>query len=126
MTVPIYAWGLIWFLLVAWASDRYGMRGPFIAGPLVLLIIGYAILMSVESLGVRYFACYSKPQPLFSVKDPSNKRSNCDGHLPYNWNVHDVAERQRCTALQAGHYDRFIFDFRKHGRGCRRPDFHLC
>ncbi|THX81714.1 high-affinity nicotinic acid transporter [Aureobasidium pullulans] len=58
MTVPIYAWGLIWFLLVAWASDRYGMRGPFIAGPLVLLIIGYAILMSVESLGVRYFACY--------------------------------------------------------------------
>ncbi|THX92442.1 high-affinity nicotinic acid transporter [Aureobasidium pullulans] len=58
MTVPIYAWGLIWFLLVAWASDRYGMRGRFIAGPLVLLIIGYAILMSVESLGVRYFACY--------------------------------------------------------------------
>lgn len=60
MTVPIYVWGLVWFLAIAWCSDRYGMRGPFIAGPLVLLIIGYAILISVESLGVRYFACYSK------------------------------------------------------------------
>ncbi|GAB7353472.1 hypothetical protein MBLNU459_g3928t2 [Dothideomycetes sp. NU459] len=58
MTVPIYLWGLIWFLMVAWASDRYGMRGPFIAGPLLFLIIGYAILLSVASLGVRYFACY--------------------------------------------------------------------
>lgn len=68
MTVPVYVWGLVWFLAIAWCSDRFGMRGPFIAGPLILLIVGYAILLSVESLGVRYFACYSKlPCPISNL-----------------------------------------------------------
>ena len=60
MTVPIYFCALIFFLGLAYCSDRTGMRGPFLAGPLVLLIIGYAILISVDNLKVRFFACFGK------------------------------------------------------------------
>ncbi|KAH0844940.1 hypothetical protein AYO21_04136 [Fonsecaea monophora] len=58
MTVPIYFWGMCWCLFIAWASDRSGYRGPFIAFHLLVLIIGYSILVSVKSLGVRYFGCF--------------------------------------------------------------------
>jgi MFS family permease len=63
MTVPIYMVGLVWFLMIAYCSDRVGVRGPFLAGPLLCLIIGYAILISVESLKVRFFACFGKLLP---------------------------------------------------------------
>ncbi|KAK8240199.1 high-affinity nicotinic acid transporter [Phyllosticta capitalensis] len=58
MTVPVYFWGTIFFLFIAWSSDRTGNRGYWLAGPIACLIIGYAILISVESTGVRYFACF--------------------------------------------------------------------
>ncbi|KAJ5714030.1 high-affinity nicotinic acid transporter [Penicillium malachiteum] len=58
MTVPIYIVSLIWFLVIAYFSDRTGLRGPFLAGPLLCLVIGYAILISVEDLEVRFFACF--------------------------------------------------------------------
>ncbi|KAK0653825.1 putative transporter C11D3.18C [Lasiodiplodia hormozganensis] len=58
MTVPIYFWGLSTFLFTAYMSDRQRQRGYWIAGPLVFLVIGYAILISVDSVGVRYFACF--------------------------------------------------------------------
>jgi hypothetical protein len=58
MTVPVYFWGLITFLFTAYMSDRTANRGFWIGGPLFCLIVGYAILISVESLGVRYFACF--------------------------------------------------------------------
>lgn len=60
MTAPIYLWGLCTFLFTAWMSDRTGNRGYWIAGPLVCLVIGYAMLLRVDSLGVRYFACFGK------------------------------------------------------------------
>jgi MFS family permease len=60
MTVPIYMVSLVWFLALAYFSDRTGVRWPFLAGPLVCLIIGYAILISVEDLKVRFFACFGK------------------------------------------------------------------
>ena len=60
MTVPIYFWGLSTFLFTAYMSDRQRQRGYWIAGPLVFLVIGYAILISVDSVGVRYFACFGK------------------------------------------------------------------
>ncbi|KAI1268421.1 high-affinity nicotinic acid transporter [Xylariaceae sp. FL1019] len=58
LTVPIYFWGLITYLVVAYFSDKVGNRGFFIGGALLFLIIGYSILISVDSLGVRYFACF--------------------------------------------------------------------
>ncbi|TVY50609.1 putative transporter [Lachnellula cervina] len=57
LTVPIYFWGLFWFLFVAYMSDRQ-TRGYWIGGPLICLVIGYAILIGTSSVGARYFACY--------------------------------------------------------------------
>ncbi|EXJ78930.1 hypothetical protein A1O3_08430 [Capronia epimyces CBS 606.96] len=58
MTVPIYMCALVFFLVLAYFSDRVGVRWPFLAGPLLCLIVGYAILISVENLKVRFFACF--------------------------------------------------------------------
>ncbi|KGO54610.1 Major facilitator superfamily domain, general substrate transporter [Penicillium expansum] len=58
MTVPIYMVGLVWFLMIAYCSDRANVRGPFLAGPLLCLIMGYSLLISVENLNVRFFACF--------------------------------------------------------------------
>ena len=60
MTVPIFICALFFFLLLAFFSDRTGYRGPFLATGLVCLIIGYALLLSVENLKVRFFACFGK------------------------------------------------------------------
>ena len=59
MTVPVYFWGLATFAFTAYMSDRLHNRGYWIGGPLICLIAGYAILISVDSLAVRYFACFS-------------------------------------------------------------------
>lgn len=74
LTVPVYFWGLIWFLFVAYMSDRQqrgvlhtaqcwsqmanNIIGYWIGGPLLCLVIGYAILIGVEDVGARYFACF--------------------------------------------------------------------
>ena len=60
MTVPIYLTALAFFLIMAFFSDRLGMRGPFMAGPLLLLIIGLALLVSIENVKIRFFACFRK------------------------------------------------------------------
>lgn len=60
MMAPIYFVALLFFLVVAFYSDRLRLRGPFLAGPLCLLIAGCAILISVENLKVRFFACFRK------------------------------------------------------------------
>ncbi|KAG4260878.1 high-affinity nicotinic acid transporter [Fusarium proliferatum] len=58
MTVPIFMCSLVFFLVIAYFSDRTGYRGPFLGIGLTLLIIGYAILLSVDNLKVRFFASF--------------------------------------------------------------------
>ncbi|KAH8680314.1 major facilitator superfamily domain-containing protein [Ilyonectria robusta] len=58
MTVPIYVCALVFFLVIAYFSDRTGYRGPYIAGCLLCLIVGYALLISVDNLKVRFFASF--------------------------------------------------------------------
>lgn len=58
MTVPIFICALVFFLVLAYFSDKTGYRGPFLATGVVLLIIGYAILISVDNLKVRFFATF--------------------------------------------------------------------
>lgn len=60
MTVPIYICALVFFLILAYWSDRTGVRGPFLLTGLLCLIIGYAILITVDNLKVRFFACFSE------------------------------------------------------------------
>jgi MFS family permease len=59
MTVPIYICSLVFFLVIAYFSDRTRLRGPYLLGCLMCLIVGYAILISVENLKVRFFSCSS-------------------------------------------------------------------
>ncbi|KFA77532.1 hypothetical protein S40288_08690 [Stachybotrys chartarum IBT 40288] len=58
MTVPIYICALVFFLIIAYFSDKHGVRGPYIAGCLLCLIIGYSLLISVDNLRVRFFASF--------------------------------------------------------------------
>jgi len=58
MTVPVYMVGLFWFLFIAYMSDRTKKRGVWIGGPLILLIIGLAILIGAEKTSVRFFGCF--------------------------------------------------------------------
>ncbi|KAI4595539.1 hypothetical protein KJ359_006885 [Pestalotiopsis sp. 9143b] len=58
LTVPVYFWGLATFIFTAYMSDKMRNRGFWIGGPLLCLIVGYALLISVESVKVRYFACF--------------------------------------------------------------------
>lgn len=73
MTVPIYICALVWFLILAYFSDRTGVRGPFLLSGLLCLIIGYAILISVDNLKVRFFACFGKStDPCFTSEPVTN------------------------------------------------------
>ncbi|KAG8733755.1 hypothetical protein FRC11_002823 [Ceratobasidium sp. 423] len=58
MTVPPYACACIVMILVAKTSDRFNIRGPFVAAALVLSGIGYTILLTVPTTAtkVRYGA----------------------------------------------------------------------
>lgn len=60
MTVPVFMVSLVCFLVIAWFSDRTGLRGPYLLGALSSLIVGYAVLISVDNLKARYFACFCR------------------------------------------------------------------
>lgn len=40
LTVPVYVWGASVFMFVAWFSDKYRMRSPFIVLGLSLNLLG--------------------------------------------------------------------------------------
>lgn len=58
MTVPVYILGMVWFLFVAYMSDKTRNRGYWIGGPLLLLIAGEAILIGAGKTSVRFFGCF--------------------------------------------------------------------
>jgi small-conductance mechanosensitive channel len=68
LTIPVYLWGAIIFLCLAWISDRYEIRGPVSSTPIffpprnlrylqvvlfanVFGIIGYILLLTVKHNG---------------------------------------------------------------------------
>lgn len=57
LTVPCYAIGAITYILVARLSDRLQQRALAAVSFSIVSIIGYIILMTPVSQGVRYFAC---------------------------------------------------------------------
>jgi len=58
LTIPVYLWGAIAFLSLAWISDRYQIRGPIVVFANIFGIIGYILLLTVSSNSVKYFATY--------------------------------------------------------------------
>ncbi|KIW61067.1 hypothetical protein PV05_01229 [Exophiala xenobiotica] len=58
LTVPCYALGAITYLVVAHFSDKYQRRGLAVVPFCLVSIVGYIILMTDVSSGVRYFGCF--------------------------------------------------------------------
>ncbi|KIW10903.1 hypothetical protein PV08_10202 [Exophiala spinifera] len=58
LTVPCYALGAITYLVVAYFSDRYQQRGLAVVPFCLICVVGYVILMTDVSSGVRYFGCF--------------------------------------------------------------------
>ena len=54
LTVPIYITASILAVAVAWFSDRYGKRFPFILVCLILMAVGFIMCISSTKAGVIY------------------------------------------------------------------------
>lgn len=67
LTVPCYAWGAIVYITVAYLSDRYQRRGLAVVPLSLVTIVGYIILMTDVSSGVRYFACFLVATGLYTA-----------------------------------------------------------
>jgi MFS family permease len=105
MTIPIYIAGLIFFLNIAYFSDRVGLRAPFLTVAIICLIIGYSILISVESLKVRFFACFGKiTHDLDYSFACLTISSHCTRYLSDDRTVAHVAARQHGTSLQESYH----------------------
>ncbi|CUM66662.1 uncharacterized protein PRCAT00004338001 [Priceomyces carsonii] len=58
MSVPPFAAGCFFVVVSSYASDYFGVRGPFNAFYFLLCVIGYVLLYTEDRLGVRYFATF--------------------------------------------------------------------
>ncbi|PWN53682.1 MFS general substrate transporter [Violaceomyces palustris] len=58
LTVPIYAFASISYILVASLTDRVGKRGIVLPITALLVSVGYIILLTASNSGARYFACF--------------------------------------------------------------------
>lgn len=58
LTVPPYAVGAIFCITTAIVSDKIKQRGIVLLGLLPCVVTGFAILATIKSVGVRYFAIY--------------------------------------------------------------------
>ncbi|KAL4922530.1 major facilitator superfamily domain-containing protein [Aspergillus aurantiobrunneus] len=61
MTVPPYVAGAISAVFFSWLSDRFYWRMPFVAVPLIFIVIGYAVIISLDgqleqNVGPAFFA----------------------------------------------------------------------
>lgn len=58
MSVPVYILAAIVFLISAFLSDRFNLRGPIFLCYNAIGAVGYILLLTVSSSSVKYFACY--------------------------------------------------------------------
>jgi MFS family permease len=58
MTIPIYVFGMLATVIVAYLSDKYQQRTPFIMGGFTLAVLGFIALLAIPHphySGVTYF-----------------------------------------------------------------------
>lgn len=58
LCIPVYVVGGVAFLALAFISDRLRIRGPFVAFANMFGIIGYVLLLTDVSDGVKFFGCF--------------------------------------------------------------------
>jgi len=58
LSVPVYLFGGLCFLAVAFLSDRLQVRGPFVAFANCFGILGYILIICDTPYSVKYFATF--------------------------------------------------------------------
>ncbi|EYE93017.1 MFS general substrate transporter [Aspergillus ruber CBS 135680] len=58
LTVPVYIWAAIVFIVIAVLADRFSVFAWFILGSNIFGIAGYILLLAVSNDAVRYFATF--------------------------------------------------------------------
>jgi MFS family permease len=58
LTIPVYIFGGLAFLIVAWFSDRTAIRGPLIAFANIFGIIGYILIICPTPHGVKFLGTF--------------------------------------------------------------------
>ncbi|KAI0530281.1 high-affinity nicotinic acid transporter [Xylaria digitata] len=89
LSVPVYLLGGISFFTAAKIGDKWGLRGTCLLVLDVFAVVGYVILIGVESNAFRYFACYLIALPLY-----------CGPGLNETWIVNNTAPHYRRATAQ--------------------------
>ncbi|KAK2808957.1 hypothetical protein FQN50_004231 [Emmonsiellopsis sp. PD_5] len=58
LSVPVYLFGGICFLIFGYLSDRMTLRGPFVFIANIFGLVGYILLLSVSNNAVKFFATF--------------------------------------------------------------------
>ncbi|KAI4841677.1 MFS general substrate transporter [Aureobasidium sp. EXF-8845] len=58
LTIPVYIFGGLAFMLVAWYSDRTSIRGPLVAFANIFGIIGYILIICPTPNGVKFLGTF--------------------------------------------------------------------
>ncbi|KAM0614181.1 hypothetical protein ACHAP0_004854 [Verticillium nonalfalfae] len=95
LTVPVYLWATVAYIGIALASDRIGLRSPFIVGACVALITGYTMMLASTTIGVRLAAVFCLGTGVYATVSHVNKADRMAGSLMFLltvWPLHCVAK----------------------------------
>lgn len=72
LTVPVYLFAAIVYLIFARLSEKYACRGPFLFGGLVIVLIGELGVSSGEHLAHTQVTLCWRPFPMFTLDTPDS------------------------------------------------------
>lgn len=67
LTVPVYTWSAVTFFLIAFFSDRVGMRSPFLVGASFFVLIGNILMLVTDKVAARYVGLFCLAIGLYST-----------------------------------------------------------
>lgn len=67
LTVPVYVWATISYFILAFMSDKVGLRGPFVLTACCFLLLGYIVMLATTNLGARYASVFMLAVGVYST-----------------------------------------------------------
>ncbi|CAK7221007.1 hypothetical protein SBRCBS47491_004380 [Sporothrix bragantina] len=82
LTVPVYVWSAIAFFIIAFLSDRHGMRSPYLVGASFAVLIGNIMMIATDNIAARYVALFFLAVGMYSTSglDITWLNGNFAGH----------------------------------------------
>lgn len=71
LTVPVYIWSVIAFFIIAFMSDRHGMRSPYLVGASFAVLIGNIMLLATDDVAPHYVALFFLAVGMYSTVSSS-------------------------------------------------------